>query len=109
VNRELITIRVGYSILRELQAGGERPIATHYGLTEVEFQRMIMLLERQGYIERVLRVGDRFSLKPTRLTAKGVAFLLEKLHFEVDYPTSKMDLRTWVQVDKELYSNGAED
>lgn len=95
--------------MRELQAGGERPLATHYGLTEVEFRRMIMLLERQGYIERVLRVGDRFSLKPTRLTAKGVAFLLEKSHFEVDYPTSKADLRTWVQVDKELYSNGAED
>lgn len=70
-------MRVGYSILREINNKTMELTAASYGLKEYEFERMIKLLEHKGFVERVLRVGDKLSLKPAKLTEKGSIFLKE--------------------------------
>ncbi|MDQ0115637.1 YjcQ family protein [Paenibacillus harenae] len=102
-------MRVGYSILKELKNKTDGIFATNYGLKDIEFERMIKLLEKQGYIERVLRVGDNFSLRPARITDKGENFLIEHSLMEEEYPKTKEALNAWVQLDKLKYSNGAEE
>lgn len=98
-------MRVGYSILKEISIKSDDIVATNYGLEDIEFERMIKLLEKTGYIEHVLRVGDNFSLKPARLTEKGKCFLIEHLQLEGEYPNSKEAIKGWVEVDKIKYSN----
>ncbi|MEK3882121.1 hypothetical protein [Paenibacillus sp. PL2-23] len=100
-------MRVGYSILREIHWKENMPESRHYGLKDFEFERMIKLLEREGYLERVLRAGDKFSLRPAKLTRKGEVFLEENKDLEDTYPIDKKELITWIQVDKLKYSNDA--
>lgn len=104
-------LRVGYSILREIHKKEFIPEAKDYGLKEWEFEKMIRFLEKKSYLERVLRVGNEFSLKPAQLTEQGIRLLKdiqEKEHYEDIYPERK-DLKAWVQADKEKWSNGAEE
>ena len=99
-------MRGGYSILREIHKKEFTPCSSDYGLTTKEFENFVFFLENEGYLERVLRVNDVFSIKAARLTIKGVE-LLEKLKdYEVSYP-ERNNLKAWVQIEKELYSNGA--
>lgn len=42
---------------------------------QLQFQHMITLLERRGYIERAIRAGNKFTLKPAKLIPKALAFL----------------------------------
>jgi|SRR5690606_13097156 len=100
-------MRVGYSILREIHRKEYVPESGHYGIKVVEFERMIKLLEKQGYLERVLRAGDEFSLRPARLTQKGEDFLEEYRILEDIYPKENKELINWVQIDKIMYSNDA--
>ncbi|RIX50762.1 hypothetical protein D3P08_18840 [Paenibacillus nanensis] len=102
-------MRVGFSIMKEIHKKTPELAASDYGLKDEEFARMINLIERQGYIERVLRAGDQMSLKPARLTHKGLIFLQENGHLEMNYPRLREELKEWVRVDKLLYSNEAED
>jgi predicted transcriptional regulator len=101
-------MRVIYSVLREINKGTSLPTARDYGLKQREFENFILHLEKEGYIERVLRMDTFFSLKPTRLTKKGHDFLEKYKHVEDDYPDKK-DIIKWIQVEKEMYSNGAEE
>ena len=100
-------MRVGYSILREIHRKENLPESGHYGIKDIEFERMIKLLEKQGYLERVLRVGDKVSLRPAKLTRKGEVFLEEYKSLEITYPKDKKDLINWIQTDKIKYSNDA--
>ncbi len=102
-----IRLRVGYSILREIHKKDFIPNARDYGVGEREFENFIFLLENQGYVERVLRVNDEFSLNAARVTKKGMKLLEEQQQYEESYP-ERANLKAWVQVEKKLYSNGAE-
>lgn len=57
-------------------------------------------------MERVLRVNDDFSIKVARLTNKGIDLLENNKHYEETYP-KRENLKAWVQIEKDLYSNGA--
>ncbi|QNK89596.1 hypothetical protein H7992_08050 [Sporosarcina sp. resist] len=100
-------MRVGYSVLKEIHEKAFTPSASDYGLTQIEFENFILFLEQKGYVERVLRVNERFSLNPARLTAKAIDLLEENKHYIESYP-ERSGLKAWIQVEKELYSNGAE-
>ncbi len=100
-------MRVGYSILREIYRKEFLPESCHYGLKDSEFERMIRLLEKEGYLDRVLRAGDKFSLRPARLTCKGEQFLKEHSNLEETYPKERIDLIKWIQADRLVYSNDA--
>ncbi|GAA0343554.1 hypothetical protein GCM10008967_37520 [Bacillus carboniphilus] len=99
-------MRVGYSILRELELGNQ-PRSTDYGLSQREFENFIFFLEQKGYLERVLWTNDKFSLKPSRLTEKGFMLLEENRHYNETYP-ERSRLKEWIQVEKDQYSNGAD-
>jgi hypothetical protein len=101
-------LRVGYSILREINKRNFLPCGVDYGLTQVEFERFIFFLVNKGYLERVLKVDDYFSLNPARLTLKGLELLEHNKQYEETYPERK-DLIAWVKFDKDLYSNAAEE
>lgn len=83
------------------------PTAKDYGVKAREFENFIFLLENMRYLERVLRVNDEFSLNAARLTKEGIMLLEEYKQYEESYPERK-NLKAWVQIEKELYSNGAE-
>lgn len=100
-------MRAGYSILREIHGKSFIPKANDYGLKEREFENIIFFLENKGYLERVLRINDEFSLNAARLTQKGIELLEEHKKYEESYP-GREQLKAWVQIEKELYSNGAE-
>ncbi len=102
-----ISLRAGYSILREIHRKNFTPTAKDYGIKEREFENFIFLLENKGYVERVLRVNDEFSLNAARLTKEGIMLLEEHKQYEESYPERKK-LKAWVQIEKELYSNEAE-
>ncbi|OUS78598.1 hypothetical protein B1748_00535 [Paenibacillus sp. MY03] len=93
-------MRVGFSILKEIQVKRTGISGELYGLKDIEFERMVKLLEKQGYLERVLRVGDRFSLKPARLLEKGEMFLEEHARLADEYPDSIGELKEWVRADR---------
>lgn len=99
-------MRVGYSVLKEINEKAFTPSASDYGLTQREFENFVLFLEQKGYVERVSRVNERFSLNPARLTAKGIELLEENKHYIESYP-ERSGLKAWIQVEKELYSNGA--
>jgi len=100
-------LRVGYSVLKEINEKTFTPCASDYGLTQREFENFVLFLEHKGFVERVLRVDDSFSLCTARLTKKGIKLLEDNNHYIETYP-KRSDLKVWIQVDKELYSNGAE-
>ncbi len=102
-------MRVGFSILKEIKDKRAHINEDVYGLKDFEFDRKLKLLERKGYVERVLRVGDNLSLRPARLTAKGEAFLMGHADLADDYPSHVEDLKEWVLLDKLMYANGAEE
>lgn len=97
-----------YSILREIKKKNFLPCAADYGLSQVEFENFIFFLVNNGYLERVLKVNDYFSLNPTRLTVKGLYLLEQNNQYEDTYPERK-DILSWVKCEKELYSNDAEE
>lgn len=99
-------MRVGYSILREINNKTNGLVSSDYGLKEFEFDRMVKLLEK--LIERVLRTGEKISLRPAKITEKGISYLKENSQLEEHYPFSKSELKEWVQEDKLRYSNGAD-
>ena len=99
-------MRVGYSILREINRKNFSPSARDYGITDREFENFIFFLENKDFVERVLRVNDEFSIKVARLTTKGKMFLDEMNQYEETYPTDRQKLIEWVQIERELYSNG---
>ncbi|WP_407270743.1 hypothetical protein [Radiobacillus sp. PE A8.2] len=101
-------MRVAYSIIREIHRKNFLPEPNDYGLKEYEFRNFIFLLEQEGFLERVLRANDQYSLKPARLTKKGMALLESNKHYEKNYP-DRSSLKKWVQVDKRRNSNGAEE
>ncbi|MFB5086820.1 hypothetical protein PGC35_06295 [Psychrobacillus sp. PGGUH221] len=100
-------MRVGYSILREISRKNYIPCGKDYGLTTREFENFIFFLEKQGLLERVLRVNDEFSIKAARLTKKGNELLEELKQYEETYPDDRHNLIKWVQIEKDQYSNGA--
>jgi hypothetical protein len=51
---------------------------------------------------------DSYSIKVARLTLKGIKLLIDYQYYEGNYPKPEK-LRQWVQVEKDLYSNGAEE
>lgn len=99
-----VRMRGGYSILREIHRKDFMPNGKDYGLLNYEFDNMIRFLEKQGYLERVLRVGDAYSLKPAKLTLKGLQLLKDKSDYEETYP-ARNGLIEWVRSEKEHYSN----
>ena len=99
-------MRVGYSVLREIDEKNFTPCSSDYGLNQREFENFILFLERKGYVERVLRVNDKFSIRVARLTEKGILLLEENKQYMDTYP-DRNGLEAWVQVEKELYSNSA--
>ncbi|MCT8138410.1 hypothetical protein H1D32_12030 [Anaerobacillus sp. CMMVII] len=101
-------MRVGYCILKEIDRGIFIPQANDYGLKEREFENFIFYLERNGYLERVLSVNDYFSINAARLTQKGIELLEQNKDNEESYPERK-HLKSWVQIEKDLYSNDATD
>ncbi|MFE7062964.1 hypothetical protein ACFVAD_12520 [Sutcliffiella sp. NPDC057660] len=100
-------MRVIYSVLREIHRKEFIPDGSHYGLKELEFEQLIRFLENERLVERVLRGEDSFSIKIARLTLKGKELLNDYQHYEENYPKPD-NLRQWVKVEKDLYSNGAE-
>ena len=100
-------MRVGYSVLREINEKTFTPCASDYGLTQSEFENFVLFLENKGFLERVLRVDDSFSLHPARLTKKGIKLLEDNNQYIDTYP-KRSGLKVWIQVEKELYSNSAE-
>lgn len=100
-------MRVGYSVLREINEKNFTPCSSDYGLTKREFENFILFLERKGYVERVLSVNGRFSINAARLTEEGILLLENNKHYMDTYP-DRIGLKAWVQVEKELYSNSAE-
>lgn len=101
-------MRVGYSVLKEINDKIFTPCASDYGLTQREFENFVLFLEHKGFVERVLRMDDSFSLRLARLTKKGIRLLEDNNQYIETYP-KRRDLKVWVQVDKELYSNVAEE
>ncbi|MCM3363865.1 MULTISPECIES: hypothetical protein [Bacillaceae] len=101
-------MKITYSILRELHKGIDLPKPKDYCLKQREFENFIFFLEKEGYIERVLRIDTFFSLKPARLTKKGDKFLESHQYLEDSYP-DKQDMMKWLQAEKEMYSNGADE
>lgn len=85
-------MRVAYSVLREIHKKDHNP----HGL-----------LEKNGYLERVLRVNDESRLGPARLTERGKILLETYNHYEDDYPDIK-NLNDWVKNEREQYSNQVE-
>ena len=85
---EVLLMKIGYSVLREIDKKEFIPTGHDFGITDVEFENLIKLLENKGYIERVLRVGDKYylSIKNARLTEKGLFFLEQHKHYEESYP-----------------------
>ncbi|MBM7707691.1 DNA-binding MarR family transcriptional regulator [Chryseomicrobium aureum] len=100
-------MRAGYSVLREIDKKNFIPEGNDYGLSEREFENFIFFLENKGFLERVLRVNDFFSIKPARLTLKGKELLEELHHYEASYPADRSELKKWVEIEKKAYSNGA--
>jgi len=100
-------LRAGYSILREIHRKNFTPTAKDYGVKEREFESLIFLLENKGYLERVLRVNDKFSINVARLTKEGIMLLEEHKKYEESYP-ERGNLKVWVQIEKKLYSNEVE-
>jgi hypothetical protein len=100
-------MRVAYSVLKEIHRKTFMPNASDYGLSELEFQNFIFLLEKKGYLERVLKVNDDYSIKAARLTGKGISLLQQNGQYEESYP-ERACLKKWVQVEKDLYSNSAD-
>ena len=98
-------MRVGYSILREINRENFSPSAKDYGITVREFENFIFYLESKDLVERVLRIKDEFSIKAARLTDKGTMFLDEMKQYEETYPPDRLKLIEWVQIEKEMYSN----
>ena len=92
-------MRVGYSILREINRKNFSPSAKDYGITNREFENFIFFLENKNLVERVLRVKDEFSIKFARLTAEGTKFLDEMKQYEDKYPTDRQKLKEWVQIE----------
>ncbi|OCA83191.1 hypothetical protein A8F94_18930 [Bacillus sp. FJAT-27225] len=101
-------MRVIYSVLKEINEKRFVPEGADYGLKDIEFEGLIRFLENEKAIERVLRMHDQLFLKPARLTKIGLALLEEYKEYEKIYP-ERGQLKDWVQVDKILYSNDAED
>ena len=64
-------MRVIYSVLREINEGTALPTAEDYRVKQREFENFIFTLEKDGYVERVIRIDTFFSLKAARLTKKG--------------------------------------
>lgn len=102
-------MRVAYSVLREIQKQNYIPAGKDYGLGNREFENFISFLENKSLLERVLRIGDTFSLRPARITQKGVHFLQALSEYELEYPIDRSGLIDWVKVEKDLYSNSATD
>lgn len=101
-------MKVGYSVLREIHSKRHTPCAHDYGLSEVEFERFIKLLEKKGYLERILRNGDSYSIRNARLTSQGIDLLQELSDYEATYPEDRGRLKDWVNDEKMKYSNEAE-
>lgn len=76
-------------------------MGSDYGITDVEFENLIKLLENKGYIERVLRSGDQywFSIKNARLTKEGSYFLEQHQQYEESYP-ERNQLKSWIKTDR---------
>jgi len=100
-------MRLGFSILKEIMEKRAGINESIYGIEDFEFHRMIRLLEKKGYVERVLRAGDLLSLRPARLTEKGQSFLADNSHLGEEYPDNIDKLKEWIRAD-ELYSNDVE-
>ena len=98
-------MRVGYSILREINRKNFSPTAKDYGITDREFENFIFFLENKYLVERVLRVEDEFSIKVARLTDNGKMFLEEMKQYEETYPPDRQKLIKWVQIERDMYSN----
>lgn len=94
-------MKIGYSVLREIHNKNFIPTGIDYGFNDVEFENLIKLLEKNGYLERVLRVGNQYyySIKNARLTKKGLDFLLENKHYEESYP-ERSQLKSWIKTDR---------
>ncbi|TQR20622.1 hypothetical protein [Psychrobacillus vulpis] len=92
-------MRVAYSVLREIHRKEFIPSASDYGLKTREFENFIFFLENRGYLERVLRVNDDFSIKIARLTKKGVELLETNKHLEETYP-ERFNIKAWIQIEK---------
>lgn len=94
-------MKIGYSILREIDKKDFIPTGSDYGITDVEFENLIKLLENKGYLERVLRAGDQYwySIKNARLSKKGLLFLEENKHYEEFYP-ERTQLKSWIKTDR---------
>lgn len=102
-------MRVAYSVLREIHKKDHTPNGKDYGLKDYEFDGFIRLLEKNGYLERVLRVNDEYRLGPARLTEKGKILLETYKHYEDNYPINNLkNLKDWVKTEREQYSNQAE-
>ena len=101
-------MRVGYSILREINRENFSPSAKDYGITDREFENFIFFMENKELVERVLRVNDEFSIKVARLTDNGKMFLEEMKQYEETYPIGRKKLIEWVQIEREMYSNKEE-
>lgn len=102
-------MRFIYSILREINEKS-LPTAKDYGYKQREFENLIFTLEKEGYVERVLRIDTFFSLKPARLTQKGHELLESLRYFDESYP-GKKGLINWLKVEKEesSYADDEED
>ena len=74
---------VAYSLLNEIHRNNFIPSANEYGLRKVEFQKV------------------------AHLTNKGITLLEDNIQYQESYPERKYLIK-WVQVEKELYSNGSE-
>lgn len=94
-------MKIGYSILREIEKKNFIPTGPDYGITDVDFDNLIKLLENKVYIERVLRVGDKYeySIKNARLTKDGLLFLEQNEHYEESYP-DRNQLKSWIKTDR---------
>ncbi len=94
-------MKIGYSILREIDIKDFIPTGSDYGITDVEFENLIKLLENMGHVERVLRVGDKYwySIKNARLTKVGLVFLEQHKHYEETYP-DRSQLKSWIKTDR---------
>ncbi|MFC4323706.1 hypothetical protein [Litchfieldia salsa] len=103
-------MRIAYSVIREIHNKNFLPQGKDYGLNPYEFVRLVRHLEELGYIERVLIIDDEVRLGPARITEKGRELIKTHTKYEEDYPFKRENLKKWIAaVEKEQYSNGAEE
>jgi hypothetical protein len=89
--------KIIYSILREIVKGEKEPKAADYGLTDIQFQEIVMMMQDEGLIKNAAFASTITWLNTATITLRGLDYLDENSAWAKAYNTAK-EIREWIKL-----------